>query len=65
MKGRANSAKRYEEQLKLKVRSLEHALDAAACRPPTVVKVPSVERSSRVEMELLRECKKKVRACGG
>ena len=59
MKDRANSAKRYEEQLKLKCCTLEQALEVAkAC--PTVVKCPSQERPSRVEMQLLKDCKKKV-----
>ena len=64
LKGRASTSKRYEEQLKLKCSSLEKALDAASCRPPQVVKVPCHEKT-KVEMELIKECQKKVRLEGG
>lgn len=60
LKGRANSAKRYEEQLKFKCSSLERALEVSSKKPPTIVKVPDEERSSRMEMELMKECRKKV-----
>ncbi len=60
MKGRANTAKRYEEQLKLKCSSLEKALEAASNKPPTVVKVPCHEKT-KVEMQLIKECQKKVK----
>lgn len=59
MKGRASSTKRYEEQLKQKCRSLEQALEIARVRSPNIVKVPCLEKS-RVEMELLKECRRKV-----
>ena len=59
MKGRANTSKRYEEQLKLKCSSLEAALEAASTKPPRVVKVPCHDKT-RVEMQLIKECQKKV-----
>lgn len=65
LKGRAASAKRYEEQLKLKCRSLEQALQLYKEQASAVAKVPSRECSrtcGKVELELLKDCRKKV--CG-
>lgn len=57
MKGRANSSRKVEEQLRCKCTSLERALELANLRP-TVCRVP-IEKT-RVELELIKECKKKV-----
>lgn len=59
LRGRGNSARRIEEQLKIKCSSLERALEIANARP-AAVRVPA--EKTRVELELIRECKRKEEA---
>lgn len=58
MRGRANSSRKVEEQLKSKCTSLERALELANSRP-AACRVPNHVKT-RVELELIKECKKKV-----
>lgn len=59
LRGRASSSKKMEERLRDKCSSLERALDTASVQARAAVRVP-VQEKTRVELELLKECKKKV-----
>ena len=58
LRGRTTSARKMEEQLKTKVTTLERALEVANSRPAPA-RVPT---RTKVELELIKECKKKVSA---
>jgi hypothetical protein len=58
MKGRASNSRKLEERLRSQITGLERALELANARPATC-RISHPEKT-RIELELLRECKKKV-----